>query len=57
VTLFDVYQGENIETGYKSMAYRLTFVNQEATLTDEQVNKAMEKVEKALTQQLAATIR
>ncbi|AYW44951.1 phenylalanine--tRNA ligase subunit beta [Tetragenococcus koreensis] len=57
VSLFDVYQGENIETGYKSMAYRLTFVNQEATLTDEQINKAMEKVEKALTEKLTAAIR
>jgi len=57
VSLFDVYQGENIASGFKSMAYRLTFVNPEATLTDEQVNKAMNKVEKALTEELAATIR
>ncbi|GAA3008721.1 phenylalanine--tRNA ligase subunit beta [Tetragenococcus solitarius] len=57
VSLFDVYQGENIEEGFKSMAYRLTFVNQEATLTDEQVNQAMRKVEKALTEELSATIR
>lgn len=57
VSLFDVYQGENVTSGYKSMAYRLTFVNPEATLTDEQVNKAMTNVEKALTKNLAATIR
>lgn len=57
VSLFDVYQGENIEDGYKSMAYRLTFVNQEATLTDEQVNKAMAKIEKALAEEISATIR
>jgi len=57
VTLFDVYQGKNIARDYKSMAYGLTFGDPNATLTDEQVNKAMSKVEKALTENLAATIR
>ena len=57
VTLFDVYQGPNIEAGHKSMAYRLTFVDPEATLTDETINKAMTKVEKALTENLGAVIR
>src|SRR5699024_1070971 len=47
VTLFDVYQGKNIARDYKSMAYGLTFGDPNATLTDEQVNKAMSKVEKA----------
>ena len=57
ITLFDVYQGQNIEDGHKSMAYSLTFVNPEATLTDETINKAMEKVTKALTEKLNAVIR
>lgn len=57
VTLFDVYQGQNIEAGHKSMAYRLTFVDPEATLTDETINKAMDKVTKALTDKLGAVIR
>lgn len=57
VTIFDVYQGKNIEAGYKSVAYSLTFVNAEATLTDEEVNSAMKKVVQALTDQLAAVIR
>ncbi|KKJ72194.1 hypothetical protein T641_09865, partial [Enterococcus faecium MRSN 4777] len=57
IQLFDVYQGENIEKGHKSMAYSLTFVNPEATLTDEEINKAMEKVEKALVENLEASIR
>ncbi len=39
------------------MAYSLTFVNPEATLTDEEINKAMEKVEKALVENLEASIR
>lgn len=57
VTLFDVYQGTNIKAGSKSLAYSLTFVNPEATLTDEEINKAMEKVTKNLTEELAAEIR
>ncbi|MCM6922318.1 phenylalanine--tRNA ligase subunit beta, partial [Enterococcus faecium] len=57
IQLFDVYQGENIEKGHKSMAYSLTFVNPEATLTDEEINKGMEKVEKALVENLEASIR
>ncbi len=39
------------------MAYSLTFVNPEATLTDEEINKAMDKVTKALTETLGASIR
>lgn len=57
VHLFDVYQGENIEAGHKSLAYSLTFVDPEATLTDEAINKAMEKVTGKLTDELAAVIR
>lgn len=57
IHLFDVYQGASIEAGSKSMAYSLLFENPEATLTDEEITKAMEKVERALTETLAATIR
>ena len=57
IRLFDVYQGENISTDKKSMAYSLTFVNPEATLVDEEINQSMTKVEKALTQALNITVR
>ncbi len=57
VSLFDVYQGANIENGYKSLAYSLTFVNPKATLTDEEINKAMEKVTRNLTEKLNVEIR
>ncbi|MDA9470224.1 phenylalanine--tRNA ligase subunit beta [Enterococcus sp. 5H] len=57
VHLFDVYQGQNIADGKKSMAYSLTFVNAEATLVDEEINQSMEKVAKALEEQFAVTIR
>ncbi|MGO3115280.1 phenylalanine--tRNA ligase subunit beta [Enterococcus pseudoavium] len=55
--VFDVYQGENIEAGKKSMAYNLTFANPEATLTDEEINRMMTKVTKNLTEKLQAVIR
>ncbi|KAF1296587.1 phenylalanine--tRNA ligase subunit beta [Enterococcus sp. JM4C] len=57
IQLFDVYQGDSIEAGHKSMAYSLTFANPEATLTDEEINKAMAKVTTALTDQHGAVIR
>ncbi|MGM0217079.1 phenylalanine--tRNA ligase subunit beta [Enterococcus sp. AZ126] len=57
VHLFDVYQGDNIAEGKKSMAYSLTFVNAEATLVDEEINQSMEKVEKALVEHFNVTIR
>ena len=55
--VFDVYQGANIESGKKSMAYNLTFVNSEATLTDEEINHIMSKVTKKLEEKVQAIIR
>ncbi|MFD2305746.1 phenylalanine--tRNA ligase subunit beta [Enterococcus termitis] len=57
VHLFDVYQGANIADDKKSMAYSLTFVNAEATLVDEEINKSLAKVEKALIEAFNVTIR
>jgi phenylalanyl-tRNA synthetase beta chain len=57
VLLFDVYIGENIEQSSRSLAYTLTFANPEATLTDEEINLAMEKIEKALVSKLNVQIR
>ncbi|MDR1473953.1 MAG: phenylalanine--tRNA ligase subunit beta [Lactobacillales bacterium] len=57
IELFDVYVGGNIDKGQKSMAYTLTFSNPEATLTYEEVNAAMKKVEKALNEKVDAKIR
>ena len=41
--LFDVYQGANIEEGYKSLAYSLTYRAADRTLTEEEVNPIIEK--------------
>jgi phenylalanyl-tRNA synthetase beta chain len=57
IHLFDVYQGANLGEGKKSMAYSLTFVNAEATLVDEEINKSMEKVTQALIEAYNITIR
>ncbi|MDR2465350.1 MAG: phenylalanine--tRNA ligase subunit beta [Streptococcaceae bacterium] len=57
VKLFDVYLGENIQQGKKSLAYALTFSNIEATLTDEDVNAAMAKVQKKLIENYGVEIR
>ncbi|MGT2742496.1 phenylalanine--tRNA ligase subunit beta [Streptococcus plurextorum] len=57
VKLFDVYAGSNIEAGKKSMAYSLTFQNPSDNLTDEEVAGYMEKITKALTENVGAEVR
>ena len=48
VSLFDVYRGEQIESGKKSVSYSISMRSLEGTLTDEQADKAMEKAIKEL---------
>ena len=48
VTLFDVYTGSQIDNGKKSVSYSVTMRSHDGTLTDEQTDKAMDKVFKAL---------
>ena len=57
VKLFDVYTGEKLGAGMKSMAYSLTFQNPNDNLTDEEVAKYMEKITKALTEKVEAEVR
>ena len=42
--LFDIYEGAQILTGMKSMAYSVTFRNKERTLSDQEVNDVMAKI-------------
>ena len=56
VTLFDVYTGSQIEKGKKSVSYSITMRSHDGTLTDEQTDKAMNKVFKAL-EDLGASLR
>ncbi|USS87577.1 phenylalanine--tRNA ligase subunit beta [Fructilactobacillus hinvesii] len=57
VTLFDVYVGEHVPAGQKSLAYTLSFENPRETLQDDVVNQAMAKVEHHLETELNAEIR
>ena len=42
--LFDIYEGLQVATGFKSMAYSLVFRAKDHTLTDEEVNSVMKKI-------------
>ena len=55
--LFDVYQGEGIDSGRKSLALGLTLQANYRTLTDSEVDAAVEKIVNALHAQLGATLR
>jgi len=57
VDLFDVFYGQNIPAGQKSMAYAFTYRHAERTLTDAEVNAAHEKVVEQFHKDLQATIR
>lgn len=46
--LFDLYQGEQVEKGYKSMAYTLKFRADDRTLTDKDVDQWIDQIIKAL---------
>ncbi len=46
--VFDVYQGDNIDKGYKSLAFRIKMQDENATLTDEIIDKQMQSVREKL---------
>ena len=57
IKLFDVYQGEHIMDGFKSLAYTLVYSDPNTTLQDEAVTKAFEKVQAKLVEEFEADIR
>ncbi|MFT5029782.1 MAG: phenylalanyl-tRNA synthetase beta chain [Candidatus Binatia bacterium] len=57
VEIFDVYRGEGIPDGKKSVAYALTFRHEERSLKDKEADKAHAKVVEALQSKLGAEIR
>ena len=57
VVIFDVYSGEQVPPGKKSLAYRITYQSPDHTLTDEEVNKVHQKILDRLARQLGATLR
>jgi phenylalanyl-tRNA synthetase beta chain len=57
VTLFDLYRGDQIGTGRKSLAYALTYQADDRTLTDEEVAKVRSRIVKRLESELQAQLR
>ncbi|WP_296243668.1 MULTISPECIES: phenylalanine--tRNA ligase subunit beta [unclassified Psychrobacter] len=55
--LFDVYQGDKVPTGQRSLAFALIWQDQAQTLSDEAVKTATDKVVRALTEQHSAQLR
>lgn len=57
VTLFDVYRGNPIPQGHKSLAYALTYQTDEKTLTDDEVKKLRKKIIALAERECGATLR
>jgi len=55
--LFDVYQGEQVEAGHRSLAYRLTYQADDRTLTDNRVAKVRARIVRRLERELGARLR
>jgi phenylalanyl-tRNA synthetase beta chain len=57
VRLFDVYRGEQIGAGKKSLAYGLTFQANDRTLKDKDADKQRDRIVRALDERLGAKLR
>jgi phenylalanyl-tRNA synthetase beta chain len=57
VQVFDLYEGDRLEAGTKSIAFSLKYFDPERTLTDEDVTKTHQQVLNALEQKTGAVLR
>jgi phenylalanyl-tRNA synthetase beta chain len=57
VELFDVYRGENIPAGKKSLAYTLELMSRERTLTDPEIDAEIERIVAAVVAQTGGVLR
>ena len=57
VSLFDVYEGNNLEAGKKSYAVSFLLQDENATLNDKQIDKVMQKLIANLQNRLGAVLR
>jgi len=57
IDLFDIFTGEGVKRGTKSLGYSLTYRSFERTLTDEDANGYHEAIKDALKRELDVDIR
>ena len=57
VDIFDLYQGDNLEKGKKSIAYSLLYQHPEKTLKDEEVEESYQKIIAAVNEKFNAYVR
>jgi len=57
VEVFDVYEGEHIPDGTKSLAYGIVFRDADRTLTEAEVDNLQRQIEEGLKSELGGTIR
>jgi phenylalanyl-tRNA synthetase beta chain len=57
VELFDVFRGQNVPAGHKSVAYAFTYRHPERTLTDAEVNETHARLVDKFRQTLGASVR
>jgi len=55
--LFDIYVGENIAEGTKSLAFHVYFQARDRTLTNEEVNRSLDGLLRILERELKVTLR
>ena len=57
VEVFDVYEGEHVEAGKKSVALTVVFQSAEKTLTDQDINQINDKIMETLQKEVQAQLR
>lgn len=57
ISLFDVYEGKNLPAGKKSYAISLVFRDDQRTLTDHEIDQAIDKITKQLAEKTGAELR
>ena len=57
VKIFDVYQGDNIESGKKSIAFNVTLEPKDKTLSDNEIEEVSKKIISKVEKTTGATLR
>jgi phenylalanyl-tRNA synthetase beta chain len=57
VRLFDVYTGQQVAPGMKSMAFALVFRSEDRTLTDEEIDPSVQRILRGLNRRFGAGLR